>query len=87
MLKHSPSRNHRSKGFKVKRFLRISVLLAICFWLVYQVKHSHDKKKLLDESNAKSSTTTHHNDDIMNFGRKGLHPRFEETTKENEKLA
>lgn len=85
MFKQPPSRNHRSKGFKVKRFLHISVLFAICFWLVYQVKHSHDKKKTFDESNGKISTTTHINDEIVNFGRKGLHPRFEEMTMYNDK--
>lgn len=85
MFKQSPSRNHRSKGFKVKRFLHISVLFAICFWLVYQVKHSHDKKKAFDESNGKISTPTHINDEIVNFGRKGLHPRFEEMTMDNDK--
>ncbi|XP_057464515.1 uncharacterized protein LOC130754341 [Actinidia eriantha] len=85
MVKHSPGRNHRSKGIKVKHILQICVLLAVCFWLIYQVKHSHDKKKAFDEHNAKISQTTHVPNEILKFGRKDLHPRLEETSTKNEK--
>ena len=85
MYKQSPGRNHRSKGIKVKRTLQICVLLAVCFWLIYQVKHSHDKKKAFDEHDAKISQTTHVPDEILKFGRKDLHPRLEETATKNEK--
>ncbi|PQQ10772.1 neurofilament medium polypeptide [Prunus yedoensis var. nudiflora] len=54
MLKQSPSRNQRSKGFKVKHALQMFLLLAICIWLLYQLKHSHDKKAY-EESSAKIS--------------------------------
>ncbi|GFY89489.1 hypothetical protein Acr_06g0014290 [Actinidia rufa] len=85
MVKHSPSRNHRSKGIKGTHILQIGVLLAVCFWLIYQVKHSHDKKKAFDEHDAKISQTTHVPNEILKFGRKYLQPRLEETIMKNEK--
>lgn len=83
MVKQSPSRNHRSKGIKVKHVLQICVLLAICFWLIYQVKHSHDNKKAYDED-AKMSTQV--SDEVFILGRKDLQPRLDETTLKNDKL-
>ncbi|KAH1164495.1 hypothetical protein AAZX31_01G226200 [Glycine max] len=53
MIKQSSSRNNRSKGIKVKHVLQIILLLGVCFWLIYQVKHSHDKKKEFHENDAK----------------------------------
>ncbi|XP_057495234.1 uncharacterized protein LOC130780299 [Actinidia eriantha] len=85
MYKQSPGRNHRSKGIKVKRTLQICVLLAICFWLIYQIKHSYDKKKSFDESDAKISHKTHVSDEVLKFGRKDLHPRSEEMNIVNKK--
>lgn len=38
----SASRNPRPKGFKVKRALQFTLLLVLCIWLLYQIKHSHD---------------------------------------------
>ncbi|KAK4739882.1 hypothetical protein R3W88_003579 [Solanum pinnatisectum] len=76
MYKQSPSRNHRSKGVKVKNVLQICLLLAVCFWLIYQVKHSHDKKKEFDEDDAKSSIKTGSSNELMKLGRKDL-PRIE----------
>ncbi|KAG9440016.1 hypothetical protein H6P81_020181 [Aristolochia fimbriata] len=69
------SRNQRSKGLKVKHVVQICLLLAVCFWLLYQVKHSHDKKKAFDESNAKLSVNLQQRDDILKFGRKDLNER------------
>uniref|UniRef100_A0A5B6ZHZ2 Myb-like protein X n=1 Tax=Davidia involucrata TaxID=16924 RepID=A0A5B6ZHZ2_DAVIN len=84
MLRQSPSRNQRSKGIKVKHVLQICLLLAVCFWLIYQVKHSHDKKKEFDENDVKISLMQSGNE-ILKFGRKDLHPQMEETTTKNEK--
>ena len=80
----SPSRNHRSKGFKVKHILQICLLLAVCFWLIYQVKHSHDKKKEFDANDAKISSNTQGGNELLKFGRKDLHPRVDGEAK-NEK--
>ncbi|CAL5329440.1 unnamed protein product [Camellia sinensis] len=86
MFKQSPSRNHRSKGIKVKRVLQICVLLAACFWLVYQVKHSHDKKKEFDENDAKLSHEKHFDGEISKIGRKAILPGLEETTMKNDEV-
>ncbi|KAJ7946212.1 dentin sialophosphoprotein-like [Quillaja saponaria] len=80
MIKRSPSRNYKSKGIKLKHVLQICLLLGVCFWLIYQVKHSHDKKKEYDEKDAKTSIRTQSGDQILKFGRKDL-PRVAEVTK------
>ncbi|KAK7308806.1 hypothetical protein RJT34_05055 [Clitoria ternatea] len=81
MIKRSPSRNHRSKGFKVRHVLQIILLLGICFWLIYQVKRSHDKKKEFAENDAKVSVGTQ----TPKLGRKDLHPGKDQVN-QNEKL-
>ncbi|WOK94451.1 acidic leucine-rich nuclear phosphoprotein 32-related protein-like [Canna indica] len=56
MLRQVSSRNQRGKGgFKMKNALHICLLVAICVWLLYQMKHSHDKKKAFDEHGPKAS--------------------------------
>lgn len=79
MLKQSPSRNQRSKGFKVKHALQIFLLLAICIWLLYQLKHSHDKKAY-EEISAKISGKMQNGQETIKLGRRSLHPRVEETS-------
>lgn len=50
MMRQSSSRNQRSKGgFKLRHFIQVFLLVAICIWLVYQVKHSRDKKRAFEE--------------------------------------
>ncbi|KAI0487911.1 hypothetical protein KFK09_027734 [Dendrobium nobile] len=44
MFHHSSNRNHRPQGSNVKKILQVVVLLAVACWLLYQVKHSRDKK-------------------------------------------
>ncbi|OIS97697.1 PREDICTED: myb-like protein X [Nicotiana attenuata] len=85
MYKQSPSRNHRSKGIKLKHVLQICLLLAVCFWLIYQVKHSHDKKKEFDENDAKFPIKTESSNEPVKFGRKDLQPRIEGFDTVNEK--
>ncbi|CAI9769177.1 unnamed protein product [Fraxinus pennsylvanica] len=84
MYRQSSSRTHRSKGMKIKHVLQICLLLAVCFWLIYQVKHSHDKKKEFDESDSKTSLSRGSSNEILTLGRKDIRPRVEETVK-NEK--
>lgn len=74
MMRQSSSRIQRSKGgFRLKHVLQICLLLAICTWLLYQIKHSHDKKRAFEERISKISTkTTEKPPDLFNFGRKGL---------------
>ncbi|PON86816.1 hypothetical protein TorRG33x02_173420 [Trema orientale] len=75
MLKRLPSRNQRSKGIRAKHALQICLLIGVCFWLIYQVKHSHDKKKEFDENDAKTSIRRVSDSEIPKLGRKDLHPR------------
>lgn len=84
MIKRNPtSRNQRSKGFKVKHVLQVILLLGVCFWLIYQVKHNHDKKKEFDKNDMKLPIRTE-TDQILKLGRKDLHPGKVEADK-NEK--
>ena len=84
MIKRNPtSRNQRSKGFKVKHVLQVILLLGVCFWLIYQVKHNHDKKKEFDKNDTKLPIRTE-TDQILKLGRKDLHPGKVEADK-NEK--
>ncbi|XP_073122622.1 uncharacterized protein [Henckelia pumila] len=85
MSRQTPTRNQRSKGIKVKHVLQIFLLLAVCFWLIYQVKHSHDKKKEFDESDAKTSIIRGGSDGLIRLGRKDIHPQEEDTITKNEK--
>ncbi|GAB4838370.1 hypothetical protein Ancab_027904 [Ancistrocladus abbreviatus] len=80
MLKQSPSRNHRPKGIKVN-ILQICLLVAVCFWLVYQVKHSHEKKKEFEAKDANIAAQVEISDGIIRFGRKDP-PRVEITDKD-----
>lgn len=78
MFKKSSSRNERSKGVKIKRGLQILLLLGICFWLIFQVKYSHDdKKRELNEKDAKTSVKKEIGGAVK-FGRKDLHPLRDE---------
>lgn len=84
MIKRSSSRNNRSKGIKVKHVLQIMLLVGICFWLIYQVKRSHDKKKDFDESDKKVSVGAQNAYQITKLGRKDLLPGKNEVN-QNEK--
>ncbi|XP_020966829.1 dentin sialophosphoprotein-like isoform X1 [Arachis ipaensis] len=83
MMKRLPSRSNRSKGIRVKHVLQIVLLLGVCFWLIYQVKHNHDKKKEYDENDEKLLVQTQANQ-ILKLGRKDLHPVKDEVNR-NEK--
>lgn len=84
MYKQSPSRSHRSKGIKVKHILQICLLLAVCFWLFYQVKHSHEKRKEFDTKDGKVVGKVQIDGEIQRFGRKDL-PRATEIAANVEK--
>lgn len=72
MLRPS-SRNQRSRGFRLKHILQIGILVAVCIWLLYQVKHSHEKKRAYNARNSKIIRTPIENqEDVFQFGRKDL---------------
>ncbi|KAG6406702.1 hypothetical protein SASPL_134311 [Salvia splendens] len=84
MYRQSSSRNQRSKGVKVKNVLQVCLLLAVCCWLLYQVKHSHDKKAEFDETNAKRSLQKTSRDDLISLGRKDIRPRVDDMDSKSE---
>nr|CAD1843201.1 unnamed protein product [Ananas comosus var. bracteatus] len=49
MFYQSSIRNQRAKSSKVKRILQFTLLLGVSLWLLYQMKHSHDKKAEYEE--------------------------------------
>lgn len=73
MLKQSPNRNQRTKGFKVKQGFKIFTLIAVGIWLLYQLKHSHDKKSY-EESSAKVFENLKAGPEAKKLGRKGFQP-------------
>lgn len=81
MYRHSPVRNPRSRGIKIKNVLQVCLLLAVCFWLIFQVKRSHDKKKEFDATDKRIPSS----EEIVKFGRKDLPPKLDQTVKEVER--
>ncbi|XP_027355563.1 stress response protein NST1-like [Abrus precatorius] len=73
MLKQSPNRNQRTKGFKVKQGLKIFTLIAVGIWLLYQLKHSYDKKSN-EESSLKILENLKASIETKTLGRKGSQP-------------
>ncbi|KAK9275922.1 hypothetical protein L1049_023196 [Liquidambar formosana] len=61
-------RNQRPKGFTVKRALQFALLLAICIWLLYQIKHSRDKK---EDYGGRTQSKLGEEDGFVILGRKG----------------
>ncbi|GKD89287.1 hypothetical protein Tco_1364794 [Tanacetum coccineum] len=86
MYRNSPVRNPRAKGIKVKNVLQVCLLVAVCFWLIFQVKRSHDKRKEFDASDNKVSLSslTRSGDEIAKLGRKDLQPKLEKTGDEEQ---
>ncbi|CAN6309531.1 unnamed protein product [Urochloa humidicola] len=78
MLRQSSSRNHRSRGLKLKKALQITLLILVSVWLIYQVKHSYEKKVAYSEDEGNDL----HKDDKgqgeeIRLGRKDLPPKME----------
>ncbi|KAK7311743.1 hypothetical protein RJT34_10070 [Clitoria ternatea] len=73
MFKQSPNRNQRTKELKVKRGFKIFTLIAFVIWLLYQLKHSHDKKSY-EGSSPKVFENLKVGPETKNLGRKGFQP-------------
>ncbi|XP_038971641.1 cilia- and flagella-associated protein 251-like [Phoenix dactylifera] len=83
MMRQVSSRNQRSKGLRVKNILQLCLLAAVCFWLVYQLKHSYNKKRALEERNLKASEKIVESQlEFLKLGRKDL-SRGEENSSGN----
>ncbi|XP_006650527.1 uncharacterized protein DDB_G0290803-like [Oryza brachyantha] len=76
MLRQSSSRNHRSKGLKLKKALQISLLVLVSVWLIYQVKHSYEKKAY-HENEANGLHKDDQNQGEIRLGRKDLPTKME----------
>lgn len=87
MYRQSPSRNHRSKGIRIRNVLQICLLLAVCFWLIYQVKHSHDKKKEFEETDAKVSHQSTSGDELIKLGRKDIRTRVDKKNEAHDEIS
>ncbi|PWA91828.1 hypothetical protein CTI12_AA077460 [Artemisia annua] len=67
MRKHLTIRNQKSKGNKIKYILRICFLVAVCCWLIFQIKRSHYKRRVIKSSETKEGDSL---DDIEDkYGR------------------
>ncbi|CAN6281575.1 unnamed protein product [Urochloa humidicola] len=78
MLRQSSSRNHRSRGLKLKKALQITLLILVSVWLMYQVKHSYEKKVAYseDEGNDLHKDDKDQGEEIR-LGRKDLPQKME----------
>lgn len=75
MLKQLSSRNQRTKGFKVKHSFQILLLIAVGIWLLYQLKHSIDKKEEYEQSSVKALEKLQSGGlKTAKLGRKGFQP-------------
>ncbi|OIV97819.1 hypothetical protein TanjilG_12576 [Lupinus angustifolius] len=74
MVKQTPNRNQRTKGFKLKQGFKILILMALCIWLLYQLKNSSSEKKPYEESSSKIFKMLKAGHEIKKFGRKALEP-------------
>ncbi|KAM1155525.1 hypothetical protein ACFX13_026997 [Malus domestica] len=67
MNNQSTGRNQRpAKGLKVKQAIQSALILAVCFWLLYQMKQSHGKDY---SESSKDKASEERGSDIL--GRKG----------------
>ncbi|KAI4367145.1 hypothetical protein MLD38_022915 [Melastoma candidum] len=84
MIKRTVSRNQRSKSAKLKHVLQILLLLCICFWLLYQIKRSHDRKRDMLENDSKGLVKGNDDGGGLNLGRKDLRAKHREEEDEEE---
>ncbi|XP_042050592.1 uncharacterized protein LOC121795977 [Salvia splendens] len=84
MYRQYYSRNQRNRGIKLKYALRISLLVAICFWLIYQVERSHDKNEEFEASDEKEFLNRGSIGGLIRIRRKTIHPMYDETVSEED---
>ncbi|PIA64733.1 hypothetical protein AQUCO_00100302v1 [Aquilegia coerulea] len=66
---YQPSvRIQKPKGYRVKQGFQVVLIVAFCVWILYQIKHSHDKKKNYDGI-PENLLTLKHTPNVL--GRKG----------------
>ncbi|KAD1287145.1 hypothetical protein E3N88_43044 [Mikania micrantha] len=84
MHRYSPVRAQRSKGVKIKHILRICFLIAVCCWLMFQIKSSHCKRRDFKSVDSKILSRTNGVDEVLKLGRKDLHSKETETLEEED---
>ncbi|RWW83387.1 hypothetical protein BHE74_00008110 [Ensete ventricosum] len=73
MMRQASSRNQRNKRIRVIYVLQICLLAAVCFWLLYQLKHSYDRNKALDDHDSRILNNVVDGQlEILDLGRKDL---------------
>ncbi|MBA0710877.1 hypothetical protein Golax_010132 [Gossypium laxum] len=71
MIKQSATRNQRYKGFKVKHFVHMCALLALCIWLLNQFRNTYEKKGIGIVQNGMNE------DGAIKLGRKAFDPQVQ----------
>ncbi|KAG4210999.1 hypothetical protein ERO13_A02G079400v2 [Gossypium hirsutum] len=71
MIKQSATKNQRYKGFKVKHFVHMCALLALCIWLLNQFRNTYEKKGIGIVQNGMNE------DGAIKLGRKALDPQVQ----------
>ncbi|XP_042012544.1 uncharacterized protein LOC121761029 [Salvia splendens] len=84
MYRQYYSRNQRNRGIKLKYALQISLLVAICFWLIYQVERSHDKNEEFEASDEKEFLNRGSIGGLIRIRRKTIRPIYDEIVSEEE---
>ncbi|KAG8098021.1 hypothetical protein GUJ93_ZPchr0013g34503 [Zizania palustris] len=77
MLRQSSSRNYRSKGLKLKKALQITLLVLVSVWLIYQVKHSYEKKAYNENETNEPHKDDQNEGEMIRLGRKDLPTKME----------
>ncbi|KAF9613555.1 hypothetical protein IFM89_008946, partial [Coptis chinensis] len=63
-------RTQRTKGYRTKQAFQVALILAFCIWVLYQIKHSHEKRKYFGETSENNLLDLKHTAIIL--GRKAL---------------
>lgn len=74
MLKQSPSRNQKSRGSGTKQVFQISLVLAICIWLIYQSKQLYGNKVVVAVQGRRLMKDNAQ--EMLILGRKNLNPQL-----------
>ncbi|XP_074565206.1 uncharacterized protein LOC141821751 [Curcuma longa] len=94
MMRQASIRNQRSKGLRIKNVLQICILTVMFFWLLYQLKHSYDKKKGLPSKPRILDNAIDIDSEFVGLGRKALphdqriftHDKVSDKDKETEEI-
>lgn len=84
MYRQYYNRNQRNRGIKLKYALQISLLVAICFWLIYQVERSHDKNEEFEASDEKEFLNRGSIGGLIRIRRKTIRPIYDEIASEED---